>query len=384
MMSNSRDSQLWETQSTENPDVEGSQTTPPESLRSRSQGSSPLDPLKQRLQEQAMLLSPLEEALAELAALREPRLLEGKLKRPPKIPQRLKLASSAEDLMNLARQEVDSPDREAQPDLDTPDLETPDLDRAIALKRERLERLFWHWVPPALSDRRELASLIEDMGDRQLREEAQMQRGAMANVMEQLPSSLHQDELDVFGLEAQSLLGRLLDLERRQRVIERLLWRDRTVPAAVITFSMLYSLGVVALVVLFVIFWGHGFVVEGVSEQKLPLIGLPWPVFVWGLFGSLSAVVTRFLYHPFRRLREMSQWMLLRPIQGVVLAGASYFILQALLSLLIPLQPDTPLQITDEAMLLLSFVVGFSDRLGMRVFRWLSQTDSQNRNPQNC
>ncbi|MCC5899512.1 MAG: hypothetical protein JJU32_16550 [Phormidium sp. BM_Day4_Bin.17] len=370
MMSNSLDSQLWETQSTENPDVDDSQITPPE-----SPGSSPLDSLKQRLQEQAMLLSPLEEALADLAALREPRLLEGKLK----TPQKLKSASSAAEVTDLPGQDVQSPPGKPQQELDTQDLE-----RAIALKRERLEHLFWHWVPPTLSDRRDLSSLIEQMGDRQLRQEAQMQRGAMANVMEQLPSSLHQDELDVFGLEAQSLLGRLLDLERRQRVIERLLWRDRTVPAAVITFSMLYSLGVVALVVLFVIFWGHGFVVEGVSEQKLPLIGLPWPVFVWGLFGSLSAVVTRFLYHPFRRLREMSQWMLLRPIQGVVLAGASYFILQALLSLLIPLQPDTPRQITDEAMLLLSFVVGFSDRLGMRVFRWLSQTDSQNRNPQNC
>ena len=163
------------------------------------------------------------------------------------------------------------------------------------------------------------------MGDRQLRQEAQMQRGAMASLMEQLPSNLHRSEVDVLSSEAQALLGTLLDIERRQRLIEGLVRRDRTVPAAVLTFSMLYGVSVMALVVLFVIFWSHGVVVQGVSQQTLPLIGLPWPVLVWSLFGSLSAIVARCLYAPFRRLGEMSQWMLLRPIQGVVLGGSLLF-----------------------------------------------------------
>ncbi len=379
-MSNSLDSHLLPAQATENPEFEAGQATPLE-----SPGLSQRGLMTQQLQEQVMRLGPLEGALADLAALREPRLLEGKLRRPLKISQRLKPAASANDLTHLVGQDVESgkPQRPLETQkLETQKLETQKLETAIALKQENLERLFWHWVPPALGDRRDLSSLIEQMGDRQLRQEAQMQRGAMANVMEQLPSSLHRGEFDVLSPEAQSLLGRLLELERRQRVIERLLCRDRTVPAAVITFSMVYGLAVAALVVLFVVFWGHGFVVQGVSEQKLPLIGLPWPVVVWSLFGSLSAILARFLYHPFRRLREMSQWMLLRPIQGVVLAGASYFILDTVLSLFIPLQPDTPLQMTDEAILLLSFVVGFSDRLATMVFRWLCQTDSENYNPQ--
>jgi hypothetical protein len=304
--------------------------------------------------------------LANLAALREPAPLEGR----PRATSTIAAATIAGDLEALARQSFDAPSAENHQALTT----------ALAVKETTLERQFWHQVPPALSHRRPLTPLIEGMGDRQLRQEAQMQQGAIAVLLEQLPAtSLDSREFDIFSYEAQSLLGTLLEIERRQGVIESLLVRDRTLPGAIITFSILYILAAVALIILFVVFWGHGFVVDGVSQQTLPLIGIPWPVFVWSLFGSLAAILARFLYHPFRRLREMTQWMLLRPIQGVVFGGASYFVLDALLSLLTPFQSQTPLSMTDEAILLLSFGVGFSDRLAMIVFRWMSQTEPQTR-----
>ncbi|MFO8039512.1 MAG: hypothetical protein R6U67_08690 [Sodalinema sp.] len=322
----------------------------------------PDDSLRQRL---TRCLS-LEAELANLAALREPAPLEGRTHSAATIAP----ASIAGDLQELARQslEASSPEKHQA------------LAAAIALKETTLERQFWHQVPPALSHRRSLAPLIEAMSDRQLQQEAQMQQGAIALLVEQLPQTgLNSREFDLFSHEAQSLLGTLLEIERRQGVIESLLVRDRTLPGAIITFSILYILAAVALIVLFVVFWGHGFVVESVSQQTLPLIGIPWPVFVWSLFGSLAAILARFLYHPFRRLREMTQWMLLRPIQGVVFGGASYFVLDALLSLLTPFESETPLSMTDEAILLLSFGVGFSDRLAMIVFRWMSQTEAQTR-----
>ncbi len=328
-----------------------------------SNASPPPDgPLQQRL---TRCLS-LEAELANLAALREPAPLEGR----PRATSTIAAATIAGDLEALARQSFDAPSPENHQALTT----------ALAVKETTLERQFWHQVPPALSHRRPLTPLIEGMGDRQLRQEAQMQQGAIAVLLEQLPAtSLDSREFDIFSYEAQSLLGTLLEIERRQGVIESLLVRDRTLPGAIITFSILYILAAVALIILFVVFWGHGFVVDGVSQQTLPLIGIPWPVFVWSLFGSLAAILARFLYHPFRRLREMTQWMLLRPIQGVVFGGASYFVLDALLSLLTPFQSQTPLSMTDEAILLLSFGVGFSDRLAMIVFRWMSQTEPQTR-----
>ncbi|KPQ33814.1 MAG: Protein of unknown function (DUF2384) [Phormidium sp. OSCR] len=328
-----------------------------------SKASPPPDePLRQRL---TRCLS-LEAELADLAALREPAPLEG----GDRATSTVAAAAIGGDLEELARQWLEAPSPENHQALTT----------AVTLKETTLERQFWHQVPPALSHRRPLTSLIDAMGDRQLRQEADMQQGAIAVLLEQLPpTSLNSREFDIFSHEAQSLLGTLLEIERRQGVIEELLRRDRTLPGAIITFSILYLLGTVALVVLSVIFWGHGFVVESVSEQTLPLIGIPWPVFVWSLFGSLAAILARFLYHPFRRLREMTQWMLLRPIQGVVFGGASYFVLDALLSLLTPFQSQTPLSMTDEAILLLSFAVGFSDRLAMIVFRWMSQTEPHTR-----
>ena len=308
----------------------------------------------------------LEAELKDLAAWREPAPLEGRDRATSTVAR----ASLAGDLEELARQSFEAPSPQKNQALAT----------AIALREATLERQFWHQVPAALGDRRPLTPLIDAMSDRRLHQEADMQQGAIARLLDQLPQrSLNSREFDVFSHEAQSLLGTLLEIERRQGVIEELLRRDRTLPGAIVTFSILYLLGAVALVVLSVIFWGHGFVVESVSQQTLPLIGLPWPVFLWSLFGSLTAILARFLYHPFLRLREMTQWMLLRPIQGVVFGAASYFVLDALLSLLTPFQSQTPLSMTDEAILLLSFGVGFSDRLAMIVFRWISQTEPQTR-----
>lgn len=345
----------------------GRSSSPPSEATSETSSVPPSSPTDNgQLRQRVTRCLSLDAELTDLATLREPAPLEGRAQSAPTVTP----PSMVANLEELARQFLEAPSPENNQALAT----------AVALKEATLERQFWHQVPAALGDRHPLDPLIDAMGDRRLRQEAQVQQGAIAMLLEQLPQThLNSSEFDIFSHEAQSLLGTLLEIERRQGVIEELVVRDRTLPGAIITFSILYILAVVALVVLFVVFWGHGFVVEGVSEQKLPLIGLPWPVFVWSLFGSLTAILARFLYHPFRRLRKMTQWMLLRPIQGVVFGGASYFVLDALLSLLTPFQPETPLSMTDEAILLLSFGVGFSDRLGMLVFRWMSQTEPQTR-----
>lgn len=367
MMSDPAESDIWDAQSTHHPWIQAGLSPQADSPADALDASSSVSDGDRYLRQRVTQLIPLEGALGYLAALREPAPLE----RPEPPSPTANTPSSASYLEDLDRLRLESPSANAQQSLDT----------AISLKQQSLESLFWHLVPPALGDRRELEPLIEQMSDRFLRQEAQMQRAAIATLSEQLPqTSLKSGKFDVFGHEAQSLLGILLDIERRQRVIERLVLRDRTLPGSIITFSILYSLIAAVLVVLFVVFWGQGLVVGGVSEQKLPLIGIPWPVFVWSLFGSLAAILARFLYHPFRRLREMTQWMLLRPIQGIVFGGASYFVLDSLLSLLTPqFTPLAPLPMTDEAILLLSFVVGFSDRFGAIVFRWMSETESQNR-----
>lgn len=128
--------------------------------------------------------------------------------------------------------------------------------------------------------------------------------------------------------------------------------------------------------VLFVIFWSDGLLVSELGDRKLPLIGIPWPVLVWSLFGSLAAIVARCVYRPLRRFGETVQWLLLRPVQGVVLGGATYLILESLLLLLTrQFDAETPSAIADEAILLLSFLVGSSDRFGEAVFRWISEPD---------
>ena len=142
-MSDSSKSRLLPAQATEISEFESFPAAASPSPESVSQESSGRNPLQQRLQDWEMRYRPLEVALVELAALRQPRLLEGTLKRLRKTPQMLKPESPVEGL--TAPEAVESGDGPSYSDA----LNMEDVDRAIAQKQEQLDNLFWHWVPPA-------------------------------------------------------------------------------------------------------------------------------------------------------------------------------------------------------------------------------------------
>lgn len=310
-------------------------------------------------------LVPLETTLGYLAALREPTPLD-----TATAANRDLAAPSAESYLDRLDDLQHSPPRDGQ------QAQLQSLESAIRLKRRSMEALFWHLVYPALGSRPQLEPLVSQMRDRSLRREAEMQRQTIAGLCDRLPANLSQADFDLLSEDTQRILGTLLDIERRQRVLERLVLRDRTLPAASLTISIVYILVAVTLVILYVSLWSDGLVVTPLGDRKLALIGIPWPVLVWSLFGSLAAIVARCVYRPFRRFGETVQWLLLRPIQGVVLGAASYFVVESLLLLLTQqLNAETPQTIADEAILLLSFLVGLSDRFGAMVFRWMSEAE---------
>ncbi|MGC9503562.1 hypothetical protein [Baaleninema sp.] len=317
-------------------------------------------------------LVPVEAALLYLGALREPATLENRVRQSPDSASGDSSQSAAPGYL----EELDEIERQFRSgDGETVELwqQLQAVNNEIRVKQRCVEALFWHLASGATGERSGLASAIDRMRDRTLQEEAEMQRSEIDRLSQQLPAdALSRQAVNLFSDAGQAALGLMLEIEQRQRVIERLVLDDRSVPVAVTVLSIVYSVGVVGFIVLFVWLWGDGFLVESLGDRKLPLLGVPWPVLIWSLFGSLTAIVYRFLHRPFRRLGETAKWMWMRPIQGLLFGGASYLILEAGLSVLVDrLGSETPLPLADPTILVLSFLVGFSDRLAQTAFSFL-------------
>ncbi|MDC0833463.1 hypothetical protein POG22_10660 [Geitlerinema sp. CS-897] len=362
---------FWESEATRQPWF-ASRSTPSEPENATADSTVPnLSTTLTQLRAIATALVPVEAALAYLSTLREPATLETRVRQTSENTSVESFRASTRDYLD----ELDEIERQLQGgEGETVELwkQLQATHNGIRIKQRSVEALFWHLASGATGERSGLHASIAQMRDRALQNEAEMQYSDIERLARQLPTeALSHQAVDLFSDAGQATLGLMLEIEQRQRVIERLILDDRSVPVAITVLSIVYAVGVVGFIVLFVWLWGDGFLVESLGDRKLPVVGVPWPVLAWSLFGSLAAIVYRFIHRPFRRLGETAKWMWMRPIQGILFGGASYLIVEAGLSVLVDrIGAETPLPLADPTILVLSFLVGFSDRLADTVFRF--------------
>lgn len=104
----------------------------------------------------------------------------------------------------------------------------------------------------------------------------------------------------------------------------------------------------------------------GLLEQKV--FGVPLSVILWGAAGSLAAILYRFYTEQGQiRFAAEFRWLIARPIIGIIMGAVVYL---ALLSGLIIVSPNGP---ADEgaprmqALWIISFLAGFSDKFYLGV-----------------
>jgi hypothetical protein len=188
----------------------------------------------------------------------------------------------------------------------------------------------------------------------------------------------------VLSDEAQAAVGMMIDIEKRRDLVEKLVrsdrqQRNRTTQLVTITMLLIICL-------MIAIGFGYGPLVtvgtQPLDALKLPLLNIPWPVVFWSFIGSFAAMIYRFNRQPIHEFGNVLKWTLTRLVQGVVLGSAFYLILVSGLSLLTGVTPSTPSEpspekITSEVILILSFLVGFSDRFADSVFNALIERYSK-------
>jgi len=192
------------------------------------------------------------------------------------------------------------------------------------------------------------------------------------NSKNEKPSPTNDDDEDnkniyVLSQEAQATIGIMIDIEQRRYLVEKLVRSDlekATVTTRLVIIAIMFIISLMIFGGLF-----HGSLVT-VGEKlldylKLPLLNLPWPVVFWSFIGNFAAMIYRFNRQPIYEFGNVLKWTITPLVQGIVLGSAFYLILVSGLSLL------TSEKITTEVILILSFLVGFSDRFADSVFNTL-------------
>lgn len=246
----------------------------------------------------------------------------------------------------------------------------------------QLNSLFASIVYPATSSRELVENMVSKIGHREFRDEANMHLGVIGQLVQKLnPEMLTHPNFDVLSDEAYGAVGLMTELEKRRLVVEKLVQADRNRRNWTVGSVIAYICAIIALTVVAVILWGAQFVIGRVplNQLRMPLLGIPWPVVLWSLIGSFAAMIHRFNSNPIYDFTDAVKWMITRPVQGVVLGSTMYLILVSGLFILTAGSTSNPsgLISTDEVILVLCFLVGFSDRFADSVFNALVQRYSK-------
>jgi hypothetical protein len=165
------------------------------------------------------------------------------------------------------------------------------------------------------------------------------------------------------------------DLENLLPIVDEELAEVRRTERRIVLFTMAVLLGCVGTLVLATIFgWAKmGLAGANMDELALPVLGVPWPVVVWGLIGGVAATIHRYNRHPSYDFNDAVKWIVTRPIQGAFLGAAAYLVFHSGLAVLtggnVASAGATPM--SNTVILVASFLVGFSDRVSDGIFNTL-------------
>jgi hypothetical protein len=185
---------------------------------------------------------------------------------------------------------------------------------------------------------------------------------------------------DVLAPELQQAVGAMNEIAddfcNLKPIVTTELARVRRTEVWVVLYSLCTVLTVVAIIALAIrLNWAEvGLAGSDMDKLGLPVLGIPWPVVVWGLLGGIAATMHRFNRHPSYDFTDAAKWIVTRPIQGAFLAAAAYLVLHSgMLILSGAPSTDATSQMSNTVMLVVSFLIGFSDRVSDGIFNTLVQ-----------
>jgi hypothetical protein len=247
----------------------------------------------------------------------------------------------------------------------------------VNVRIANLNASFTALVYPAAYSGKFVEKMVAKIGHQELRDEATMHLNVTKRLVEKLEKEKSTDKrIDVLSDEAQAAVAIITELEKHHQIAEQLVGLDRQWRNKTLITVTVYLVVVIAFVSVLIWLWSDGLdYIGSIHTMKLPLLGVPWPVIVWSLLGSLGAMIHRFNKKPIYAFGVALKWLITRPVQGVVLGSALYFALVSGLFLLtgftVDIDGSPQPTITDAVILVLVFLIGFSDRFADSVLNTL-------------
>ncbi|HVR98483.1 MAG TPA: hypothetical protein VMW27_17850 [Thermoanaerobaculia bacterium] len=332
---------------------------------------------------------PVERALRELTRLREPKVvtplwpLPGRRRPLPSPPSSSSPGSAAEEILAELREVERRLSAAAEPAARSEALRR--LNQVIDKANGAISKLDFELATalcPALSSHDLLENLISKIGHNDLRNEAKVHLELVRKLQSEVARFRETSaNPDVLSVEAQNAIGGMIDIAKRIRVVQALVRADHRRRQLTIFFVIVYIGLAMAATAGLAVFGPAWLRHEGTLEDQLmPVLRVPWPVVLWSLIGSFASMIHRFNRRPISDFGDAVKWLLTRPVQGLVLGAAFYLVVTSGLLLItgtVADGPGTPARIADEVLLVLAFLVGFSDRFGDRVFNTLVRRYAQ-------
>ncbi len=246
------------------------------------------------------------------------------------------------------------------------------IDVEIATIKSIFAQIFYSTI-----HKRKLAeSIVNKIGHNIFKREAQTYLEGILEIERSIDyKSLEDARFNVLSDESIRTIALIKSIENYSFIIESIDKKDKK--KSVNTYRIV--IGIMSLVLILII---GGMIVAKVyswdadgdiSKYKLPYLGVPVQVVIWGFIGSFASMLYRFNRNPIYDFGDTVKWLITRPIQGIVLSSSFYLVLisgQFLFTGNIHSEQNGVLT-SPEIILFLSFLIGFSDRFNDSVFNTL-------------
>ncbi|MEL7005072.1 MAG: hypothetical protein AAFN93_20385 [Bacteroidota bacterium] len=259
-----------------------------------------------------------------------------------------------------------------------PAIDTINIDTNI------LRSFFLNFFYSAVKAPELMESMKNKIGPEELKREAQMHLEVASSMREQLNIDLNYDkgtnEADKFDIvkdytKTTLLVEVIYEIEKRKIEVSKLVTKDLKGRYYTSTLVIAYLTVVILGLTFFLIYNGQPsrLASQALADRLVPFFEIPWPVLLWSFIGSLAAMIYEFNRKPLYDFGNVAKWLITRPVQGVVLGSAFYLVLVSGLLLLTGSNPSESADSArvDEVILVLSFLVGFSDKFADSVFNTL-------------
>lgn len=250
------------------------------------------------------------------------------------------------------------------------------VENDINLEVANLNILFARKVYNSLNNKKYAQTIVQKIGHRDFREDATTYLEGISDILQNYLDyeNLRKKDFKILsneGVQASLLIDRV---EKHRLEIEDLYKNDKEKQKKtgnIVTGTIsLILFSIIAILIASQLFVPN---IKDASNFFIPILQIPLTVVVWGFIGSFASMIYRFNRRPTYDFGDTIKWLITRPIQGVILSSALYLVLISSQFLFTGKAVTENIGIVNNngIVLLLSFLLGFSDKFNDSVFETL-------------